>query len=115
MGVPGYALGCDLVVLAQELKGVGAGRGIVFLIGEGCCFAGCLLLHAEPAIDDGEDVVSGEIVGIDRLESLVLDASLVILAMLIEVEAYFPMGSAEAPLVRAHLPQIRPRRFAPAL
>ena len=96
VGVPGDALGGDLVVLAEELEGVGAGGGIVLLVGEGCGFAGGLFFHAETTIDDGEDVVRGEVVGIDGLEVFVLDAGFVVFALLVEGEAEFAVGVAGA-------------------
>ena len=75
------------MVLAEEFEGVGAGGGIVFLVGEGCGLAGGLVFHAETAVDDGEDVVRSEVVGVDGLEVLVLDAGLIVFALLVEGEA----------------------------
>src|SRR5580704_1742598 len=84
VGVPRDALGCDLLVLTEEFEGVGAGGGIVLLISEGCGFAGGLVFHAETTVDDGEDVVRGEVIGIDGLEVLVLDAGFIVFALLVE-------------------------------
>ncbi len=53
-----------------------------------------LSAHAQPAVDDGENVVRGEIVGVDALESFVLDASLVIFVLLVEGEAKLAMSIA---------------------
>ena len=94
--VPGDGFGGDLVVLAEELEGVGAGGGIVFLIGEGDGFTGGLFLHAEAAIDDGENVMRGEIIGVNGLEGLVLDAGFIVFALLVEREAEFAVCVAGA-------------------
>ncbi len=96
MRVPGDALAGDLAVLAEIVEGVAVGGGIVFLIGEDGGLFGGFIFDAETAVQDGEDVVSGEIVGIDGLDDLVLGASLRIFVLLVEREAEFAVGVAGA-------------------
>ena len=71
VGVPDNAFGGDFRMLAQELQRVGRGGGVVFLIGELGGLDGGLVLFAEAAVEDGELVVGGEVVGIDGLQLLV--------------------------------------------
>ena len=96
VGVPGDAFAGDLVVLAEVIEGEGVGGGIVFLVGEDGGLLGGFFFDAEAAVEDGEDVVSGEVVGIDGLEDLVLGAGLVVFALLVEREAEFAVGVAGA-------------------
>ena len=67
MGVPDYRFAGHFWVLAQELQGIDAGRGVVFLVRKFGALDGGLLLLAEAAIEDSELVVCGQIVGIDAL------------------------------------------------
>ena len=75
--------------LRRNIEGVGAGGGIVFLVGELGGLDGGLLLFAEAPVEDGELVVRGEIVGIDGLELLVLSAGVGIVVRLVVGEAEF--------------------------
>ncbi len=92
--MPGNALLGDLMMLAKVFEGVGAGGGVVLLVGEVGGFDGCLVLHAEAAIDDGEVVVRGEVVGIDGLHVLVFGAGEVVFVLLVERESKLAMGVA---------------------
>jgi len=76
VGVPGDTFACNFGVLAEVIEGEAVGGGIVFLVGEDGSLLGSLLLEAQAAVQNGEDVVSGEVVGIDCLDDLVLGASL---------------------------------------
>ena len=69
--MPDDAFGGHFRVLAQEFEGVGRGGGVVFLVGELGGLDGGLFLFAEAAVEDGELVVRGEVVGIDGLQLLV--------------------------------------------
>ncbi len=71
MRVPDDALGGDFRVLPEELEGVDAGGGVVFLIGELGGLDGRLLALAQTPVDDGERVVGGEVVGVDGLKLFV--------------------------------------------
>ena len=83
MHVPGNAFVGDFVVAAQIFERVGARGGVVLLVGEGSGFDGRLILHPGAPIEDGEIVVGGEIVGVDALDVLVLDAGKRIFMLLI--------------------------------
>ena len=89
VGVPHDGFAGDFGMFAQEFQGVGAGGGVVFLVGEFGRLDGCLLFFAEPAIEDGELVVGGEVVGIDGLEFFVLFAGLRVVVRLVVAEAEF--------------------------
>src|SRR6202044_1568240 len=65
--VPRDAFLSDFTMLAEVFESVGAGRGVVLLVGEVRCFDGCLVLQAKSAVDDGQVVMGGQIVGIDGL------------------------------------------------
>ena len=71
-----------------------AGGGVVFLIGEVGSFDGGLILYAKSAIENGEVVVGGEIVGIDGLNVFVLGSREVVLVLLVEGESELAMGVA---------------------
>ena len=71
VGVPDHALRGDFRVLAKEFERINAGGGVVFLVGKLGGLDGGLLLFAEAAVEDGELVVRGQVVGVDCLEPLV--------------------------------------------
>ena len=76
VGVPGDAFAGNFVVFAEVIECEAVGGGVVFLVGEDGGLLGSLIFEAEAAVQNGEDVVSGEVVGIDGLDDLVLGASL---------------------------------------
>ena len=76
------------------------------MIGEGRGLARRLLLHAEPAIDDRKNVVRRQIVGIDRLQGLVLRSRLVVLMLLIKRESKLAMRIARARELGCYLSKI---------
>ena len=51
-------------------------------------------LHAEAAVDDGQDVVGGKVVGVDGLDGLVLGPGVVVLVLLVVAEAELAVGVA---------------------
>ncbi len=59
VGVPDDGFAGDFRMLAQEFQGVGAGGGVVFLVGEFGRLDGGLLFVAETAVEDGELIVCG--------------------------------------------------------
>ena len=94
--VPGDGLLGDLTVAAEVGEGVGAGGGIVLLVGEVGGLFGGFVFEAEAAIEDGEVVVGGEVVGVDGLDLLVLGAGVRVLVLLVEGEAELAVGVAGA-------------------
>ena len=76
VGVPDDGFAGDFRVLAQEFEGVGAGGGVVFLVGEFGRLDGGLFFFAETAIEDRQVIVRGQIVGVDGLELFVSVARL---------------------------------------
>src|ERR1017187_10824477 len=71
VGVPGYAFAGDFGVFGEEFKRIGRGGGIVFLVGEFGGLDGGFLLVAEAAVEDGELVMGGQVVGINYLQAFV--------------------------------------------
>ena len=59
----------DFRVLAQEFKRVVGGGGVVFLVGEFGGLDGGLGFVAQAAVEDGQLIVGGQIVGIDGLKA----------------------------------------------
>src|SRR5208337_3617324 len=74
--VPGHALRSNFRMLSQKFQRISAGSRIVLLVSESSGFARGLGLHAQAAINDGKDIVRRQVVGVDRLQRLVLGASL---------------------------------------
>src|SRR5579875_2426390 len=87
--VPGYALNRNLRVFTQIVERVSGRTGIDLLGGEQGGLLGGFLLHPEPAIDDGQTVVSREIVGIDRLQGFKLLFRLLVFMLLVVRDAEF--------------------------
>ena len=69
--MPDDRFGCDFRVLAEEDQRILRGGGVVFLVGEFGGLDGGFGLVAEAAVEDGELIMRGEVVGIDGLEALV--------------------------------------------
>jgi hypothetical protein len=72
--VPGNGLLRNLAVLPQVFERVGAGSGIVLLIGEVGGLLGGLVLQAQAAVQDGQVVMRGEVVRVDGLDRFVFRA-----------------------------------------
>ena len=83
-------------MLVEVVEGEDVGAGIVFLVGEDGSLLGGFVFEAEAAVHDGEDVVGGEVVGIDGLDDLVFGSCLRVLVLLIEREAQLAVGVAGA-------------------
>src|ERR1017187_10387982 len=93
-------------MFAQKLQRVFARGGVVLLIRKCSRLARCILLHAQAPIDDGENVMRGEVVRIYRLNILVLRARLIVFVHLIKRESKFAMSIARTRVLRCHLAQI---------
>ena len=52
----------------------------------------CLIFGAEATIEDGEDVMGGQVVGVDRLDDLVFGARLLVLVFLVKGETQLAVG-----------------------
>lgn len=87
MGVPAYGFTGYFRMLAEEDQGVLRGVGVVFLVGELLGLDGGFGLVAEAAIENGQLIVGGEVVGIDDLDPLIRVAGLRVVVLLIVAEA----------------------------
>ncbi len=102
VSVPDYAFAGDFRVVGEELKGVSGGGGVVFLVGEFGGLDGGLFFLAETAVEDGQLVVGGEIVGVDDLQALVGVAGLRVVVLLVVAEAEFAEGVFGAGIFGEH-------------
>jgi len=96
VGVPGDGFAGDFGVAAEVLEGVDGGGWVVFLVGEAGGFPGGFVFDAESAVEDGEVVVGGEVVGVNALQALVDFAGLGVVVLLVVAEAEFAEGVAGA-------------------
>src|ERR1035441_3708494 len=82
--MPWNTLRSDLRMFAQKFQSVGTGGGIVLLIRKGARLARGLLLHAQPPVYDGENIMRRQVIWIYGLKRLILASRLVVLMLLIE-------------------------------